>query len=85
MLVDIDAFVIARERVYDLEPGGFQLGQVGVGKESPDIPISGFEGCNLGGIIRHEAEEDLIQLGASQPVALVSHEAGEAARFPFLK
>ncbi len=54
-----------------LNPGGFQLRQVRVGEESADIAVAGFERSNLGGIIRHEAEEDLIQLGPAEPVVLV--------------
>ena len=37
------------------------------------------------GVIRHKAEEELIQLGATQPVVIVCDKAGKTAGLPFIE
>ncbi len=67
------------------KPASFRAGTSAVGDEGAHVGIPCLEGGNLGGIIRHEADEDLIQLGGCAPVILVADKAGVTAGFPLGK
>ena len=70
---------------YDVDADVLQGGNIGVGDERAEVSLAVLQGGHLRRVIGDEAEEDLVDIGGLSMPVFVSHEAGEAAGFPFFE